>query len=141
MSDKMRQQLESGNISGSPYSQHIGIRYCSADNGNSHLQLATTSHTRNFNGVTHGGAIFSLVDAAMGIALFTLLDETLSTATLESKINYIRPVHEGTIDCYSEVIHLGSRTAVLEARVEQNGLLMAKSSATFALINRENLKA
>ncbi len=136
----MREQLKSGHIAGSPYSQHLGIRYCSVANGNSHLQLTTAPFTRNFNGVTHGGAIFSLVDAAMGVALFSKIQGGYSTATIESKINYIRAVHDGIIDCYSEVIHLGSRTAVLEARVEQDGLLMAKSSAIFALITRADVK-
>ncbi|MCL6414383.1 PaaI family thioesterase [Aestuariirhabdus sp. Z084] len=140
MSAKMRQQLESGKIAGSPYSQHLGIRYCSVGEGTAHLQLSTADHTRNFNGVTHGGALFSLADAAMGVALFSQTPEGLSTATLESKINFTRPLHEGTVDCFSEVLHLGSRTAVLEARLEQEGLLIAKASATFALITPKDLR-
>ncbi|WP_207905863.1 PaaI family thioesterase [Aestuariirhabdus litorea] len=140
MSTLMRQQLESGEIAGSPFSQHLGIRYCSVGEGRAHLQLSTAPFTRNFNGVTHGGALFSLVDAAMGVALFSRTPEGLSTATLESKINYTRAVHEGTVDCYSEVLHLGSRTALLEARIEQDGQLVAKASATFALITQQDLK-
>jgi len=119
---------------GSDYSRHLGIDFLDADEGCSRLSMDILPLHANMRGHVHGGALFSLVDAGMGIALYSLLPDNLAAATIESKINYLKAVTRGQLICESRVIHLGSRTAVLEADVMQDGQPVVRALATFALI-------
>ncbi len=119
---------------GSAYSRHLGIDFLDADEGCSRLSMDILPFHANMRGHVHGGALFSLVDAGMGIALYSRLPDNLVAATIESKINYLKAVTKGQLICESRVIHLGSRTAVLEADVMQDGQPVVRALATFALI-------
>ncbi|GAA4650433.1 PaaI family thioesterase [Kistimonas scapharcae] len=119
---------------GSAYSRHLGIDFLDADEGCSRLSMDIQPFHANMRGHVHGGALFSLVDAGMGIALYSRLPDNLAAATIESKINYLKAVTKGQLICESRVIHLGSRTAVLEADVMQDGQPVVRALATFALI-------
>ena len=81
-----------------------------------------------------GAALFSLIDTAMGQASHSLGDGGPSSVTLECKINYIRPVSEGSVLCHAKVLHAGRRTQVVEAEVLQGDKLVAKAQGTFACV-------
>lgn len=118
---------------GTRYSRHLGIRYVELADGRAVTEIDMTQHLENVVGGFHGGAAFSLIDCAMGAAVYSLLGPDELTATLEAKTNYIRPVQSGLIRCEAKVIHRGRRTAVLEAEVTADGKLVAKASGTFAI--------
>lgn len=46
-------------------------------------------------GILHGGAITSLMDATCGVAVFLALDEPRPCATLDLRIDYMRPAEPG----------------------------------------------
>ena len=70
----------------------------------------------------------------MGQASHSLGDGGPSSVTLECKINYIRPVSEGSVLCHAKVLHAGRRTQVVEAEVLQGDKLVAKAQGTFACV-------
>ena len=82
----------------------------------------------------HGGALFSLVDIAMGLACSSTHGFDQQSATIECKINYIRAVSDGEVMCTARVIHPGRRTLVVEADVMQGDKLVAKAQGTFAVL-------
>ena len=43
------------------------------------------------NGIAHGGAIATLIDSAMAIAIMALLAENERTVTVDLTIHYLRP--------------------------------------------------
>lgn len=118
---------------GSGFSRHLAIRYVEVDNGRAVTEVEMAPHLENVVRGFHGGAAFSLIDCAMGAAVYSLLDANELAATLEAKTNYIRPVRQGLIRCEARVIHKGRRTAVLDADVTCDGKLIAKASGTFAI--------
>ncbi|MGZ3899899.1 MAG: PaaI family thioesterase [Bacteroidia bacterium] len=74
----------------------------------------------------HGGAVASLVDAALGVAgLSIVYKENKVVSTVEYKINFLSPV-------------LLNDKLVAKAKVEQRGKRILVSSCDVFCINREN---
>ncbi|MBU0902013.1 MAG: PaaI family thioesterase [Gammaproteobacteria bacterium] len=118
----------------SAFSRLLGLNILQVGGGEARVRLALTNDLRNLHGKLHGGALFSLIDTAMGQASHSLGDGGPSSVTLECKINYIRPVADGSVLCHAKVLHAGRRTQVVEAEVWQEDKLIAKAQGTFACI-------
>ena len=118
----------------SAFSELIGCRVQSVEDGVAHVALSLEPQLRNRGGKLHGGALFSLVDISMGLACSSSHGFDQQSATIECKINYIRAVSEGEVLCIAKVIHPGRRTLVVEADVFQNDKLVAKAQGTFAVL-------
>ncbi|MBN1196069.1 MAG: PaaI family thioesterase [Candidatus Aminicenantes bacterium] len=117
------------------FHNHLGMTLVDARKGWSRMEMAVKPELINVFGQVHGGAIFSLVDTAMGAALAGLLDAGEGMTTVEAKINYIRPITEKTVIVEAEVLHRGRRTAVLEARVTDDcGLAAARALGTYLIL-------
>lgn len=87
----------------------------------------------NPHGVLHGGVLYSMADQGMGAAVYTVLDEGESCATIEVKIVYLAPVRDGVVTCDSRVINRGKRVITLESEVRTPDRLVAKALGTFAV--------
>jgi len=118
----------------SAYSQLLGCRVQRLDTGVAEVALALEPHLRNRGQKLHGGAIFSLVDIAMGLACSASHGFDQQSVTIECKINYLRAVSEGDVLCTARVLHAGRRTLVVEADVVQSDKLVAKAQGTFAVL-------
>ncbi|WP_449434827.1 PaaI family thioesterase [Pseudomonas putida] len=118
----------------SAFSQLLGTRLQRLDTGVAEVALAVAEQLRNRGQKLHGGAIFSLVDIAMGLACSTSHGFDRQSVTIECKINYLRAVGDGEVLCTARVLHAGRRTLVVEADVVQGDKLVAKAQGTFAVI-------
>ena len=118
----------------SAYFRELGCQVRRLDVGVAEVALPMAAHLRNRGQVMHGGAIFSLVDIAMGLACSTSHGFDNQSVTLECKINYLRAVSEGEVICKAQVLHAGRRTMVVEAEVLQGEKLMAKAQGTFVVL-------
>lgn len=118
----------------SAFSRLLGLDILQVGGGEARVRLTVNDDLRNLHGKLHGGALFSLIDTAMGQASHSLTDGSASTVTLECKINYIRPVADASVLCHAKVLHAGRRTQVVEAEVWQEEKLVAKAQGTFACI-------
>ncbi|GAB3379817.1 PaaI family thioesterase [Azotobacter armeniacus] len=116
----------------SAFGRLLGLETLAAGGGEATVRLAMHDGLRNLHGKLHGGALFSLIDSAMGQASHSLGDGTPDSVTPECKVNYIRPVSAGELTCRAWVEHNGKRTQVIEAEVHQAGKLVAKALTTFA---------
>ncbi|MCI3947715.1 PaaI family thioesterase [Pseudomonas syringae] len=118
----------------SAYLKMLGCELRRLDEGVAEVALPLEAHLRNRGNVMHGGAIFSLVDIAMGLACSSAHGFDQRSVTIECKINYVRGVSEGEVLCIAKVLHAGRRTLVVEAEVVQSDKLVAKAQGTFAVI-------
>ena len=118
----------------SAFFQLLGCRLHSLETGVAQVALLLEPQLRNRGGKLHGGALFSLVDIAMGLACSSTHGFDQQSATIECKINYIRAVSDGEVLCTARVIHPGRRTLVVEADVLQGDKLVAKAQGTFAVL-------
>lgn len=118
----------------SAFGRLLGLEILKAEGGEAILSLKMHDGLRNLHGKLHGGALFSLIDTAMGQASHSLNGGEPNSVTLECKINYIRPVTDGELFCRAWVVHGGRRTQVLEAEVHLGEKLVAKAQSTFACL-------
>ena len=91
-------------------------------------------------GVVHGGYAMTLLDSAMGCAVHTTLAADEAYTTLETKVNFVRPItlETGRMRCEGVVLHRGGKVATAEGRLiaEQTGKLLAHRTSTCLVFKR-----
>lgn len=89
-------------------------------------------------GVVHGGFAMTLLDSAMGCAIHSTLAAGEAYTSLETKVNFIRPItmNTGRVRCEGVVIHRGGRVATAEGKLiaEKTGKLLAHGTTTCLLM-------
>jgi acyl-CoA thioesterase len=82
----------------------------------------------------HGGVLYTLLDSAMGRAVLSALPQGRGCATVECKINFFRPVQNGSLVATAKLVNLSRSVAYAEGSVvNAEGKLVARSSGTFFL--------
>jgi uncharacterized protein (TIGR00369 family) len=115
----------------------LGIRLESAGDGCTRYYLDPNPATINAMFLVHGGVLATLMDTAMGSAVFTTLGDGTTYTTLELKVNFIRPVTmDGSrLTCDAEAVHVGRRIATAEGRItDAAGKLIAHGSTTILVM-------
>ncbi len=100
------------------------------------MTLPIGEYLYNPIGSVHGGAAATLLDSVMGCAVHSLLAQGQSYATLEIKINYLRPMTDALVEVLAEgkVINAGRRAAFAEGKItDANGKIYATGSTTCAI--------
>ena len=124
-----------------PYWSTIGMEVLTADLGVATVRVRYGTGLLNSNRVVHGGVIFSAADAAIAVALLSLLKAGDRIATIEMKINFVRAVAEKDVIAEARIVHPGSRTAVGEATVRDSaGNLVARALATYSIAKHDKSK-
>jgi len=98
-----------------PYAELLGIELLDVKPGYSRLSMVVREDMVNFNGIPHGGAIFSLADEAFGVASNS---HGQVAVALNIEISYLRMVVPGTkLIAEATEEHLGKRTALYHITV------------------------
>jgi acyl-CoA thioesterase len=117
----------------SPFRELVGVTFTKVESGYSHCVLEVDKKLLNAAGIVHGGAIYTLSDSGMGVALYSFIDEGELFLTIEANIFYFKAVSSGTLTCESRVVHRGKRIAVIEADIKNEGKVVAKAMGTFSI--------
>ncbi|MEP7339017.1 MAG: PaaI family thioesterase [Acidobacteriota bacterium] len=89
----------------------------------------------------HGGAIYSLADAAAAHALMTLILPDQYPTTVEQRINFLKAVKDQDVFCEANIVHLGKTLAYAEVTMTAaDGTLIAKSTATLMRLDAARVK-
>jgi len=116
------------------FGRHVGIRWVGAEKGRGRFYVDVADIHMNPNGVVHGGVTYSLVDQAMGAALYSTLQPGEAGTTLEIKINYVRAVKEGRLTCEAWIVEREGDIAVLESEVLAGDTLICKGLGTYMVL-------
>jgi len=127
--------MSKGELPSSPYGDFLGIEIVEAAGGKSVCHLQLKDHHMNTGGRVHGGVLTSLADTAAGVAVRSIRPEGKSSATTDLSIGFIRPPLGESIEAHAEVIHAGKRLFRTEIAVYSDGKLVAKTNATFMLVD------
>lgn len=79
-----------------------------------------------------GGVIMALMDFCIHHAVHSLLAPNELHATIEMKLNFIRPGQPGVLTAEANVVNKGSRFAIVEGTItqEETGKLVAQTLTT-----------
>ncbi len=116
-----------------PFPALLGVEVENLEYGSACIKLPFRSQLTQGQDYVHGGAITSICDSAVALALATMIDRGEYMLTIELKTNYTAPADD---DVFAEarIIHKGNHTAVGEVDVSKSdGTLVAKSIVTYFL--------
>jgi uncharacterized protein (TIGR00369 family) len=140
MLKRVRKMIESGK-SFMPFATLLGFRVKSVELGQAVIEIEMTEHHVNPSGTMHGGVFCAIADTAMGVAFATMLEEGEALATLELKINYLKPLWNGKILALGKVVKKGRTTALVECDIlDENKQLVARASSTYMAISGDQAK-
>src|SRR5206468_76658 len=115
-------------------SEFLGFRFESPGR----IRLAIRPELINLGGLLSGAVAFSMIDYAMGSALWPHIAEDEAIATLNIAINYVATARDGDIVCEALVERRNRRAATLTGRVETDaGRLLASAIGSFTIFPRK----
>ena len=116
------------------FAELVGFEVFPESDGTGKGQLTVSERHPNPNGVVHGGALFTLVDTAMGASLMQQLDEGEICATLQISMNFLRPVVGGVVECEARVVSKGRRFANVRGELYVQEKLVGTADGNFAIM-------
>ncbi len=112
------------------YYKHLGMTIEQLACQHCIIKMGIIPELTNGIGIAHGGAIASLADASMGLAIRSC---GKNAVTVDLNINFMSPGENGdTLYGYASILKYGNRIIVAESEIKnQARKLIAKTRATF----------
>ena len=120
-------------VEGVEYTKHLEIKDIGIDDEDRYSIYVDVSDIHlNRSGQMHGGMVATLLDAALGRAVYAQLPDDCVCPTVEMKVNYFRPGLQGRLTARGKLLNRSKTLAYAEGEVlNEEGKLLAKASATF----------
>jgi uncharacterized protein (TIGR00369 family) len=119
-------------IDRSPFEVLLGLRIEEAVDGRAVLTLPFALKLSNGGGVMHGGAMTTLADTAVAMAIKSLLPPGTTFATIELSMEFIAPVLSGQVTARAKVHGPEGRSFHGECDlVDENGAHYARFKSVF----------
>ncbi len=114
----------------------LGIEIDLIEPGRAVLGVEVREELLQLQGVLHGGAMASLIDTAVAMAIVGVSEPEDRFTTVELKINYLAPVRDGRVTADARIIRDGRRIIVADCDAfDAGGRLVAKGLLTYIRLN------
>lgn len=131
-------QLVDGKRPPPPIADLIGFTLTAVTHGEAVIELAAGRQHANPMGTLHGGVLCDIADAAMGIAYASTLAEAETFATLELKINFLKPVWTTKLRASGRLVKGGKTVGFLQCDItDEQQSLVARASSTCMTLRGE----
>jgi uncharacterized protein (TIGR00369 family) len=135
--DELR-QLVDGKRPPPPIAALIGFTLSAVSPGEAVIDLEAGRKHANPMGTLHGGVLCDIADAAMGVAYASTLAEGESFATIELKINFLKPVWNAKLRAIGRVVKRGKTLGFVECDItDEHQTLVARASSTCMTLRGE----
>jgi uncharacterized protein (TIGR00369 family) len=134
--DMLRAMIE-GRLPAPPIAEPLGFRLVEVEQGRAVFEGTPGPHLLNPLGSVHGGYALTLIDSACGCAVHSELDAGIGYTTVETKVNFTRPIdpNGGPVRCEGRVLSRGRQIATSEASLRSaDGRLLAHGTSTLILL-------
>ena len=130
--------IRDGHVAAPPIAELLGFQLVEVEPGHAVFECTPGKQHYNPLGVVHGGLAMTLLDSAMGCSVQTQMPAGTGYTTLEAKTNLVRAITAttGKLRAIGKLVHLGSRIATAEGRLEDaSGKLYAHATTTCLVLN------
>jgi uncharacterized protein (TIGR00369 family) len=135
------QQIHDGTRPPPPIAALLGFTLSAVAPGEALIELVAGRQHANPMGTLHGGVLCDIADAAMGIAYASMLAEGETFATLELKINFLKPVWTGKLRAVGRSVKRGKTVGLLECDItDEHQSLVARASSTCMTLRGEEAR-
>lgn len=113
------QRVVSGEIGGVPIGETLGFRLVEVEKGRVALLGNPDLRSYNLVGTVHGGWGAAILDSALALSVFSIVEADQGFTTVDIRINYLRPLtmETGEVRAEGRVIQAGRRLAYCEAKL------------------------
>jgi uncharacterized protein (TIGR00369 family) len=122
-----------GTVPNPPISELLNFHLTEVEHGRAAFEGVPEFRHYNPIGTVHGGFAATLLDSALGCAVFSTVVKGETWTTLELKFNLVRPLSEdtGPVRAEGRIIHRGRTVATAEGDLKDRaGKLYAHASTT-----------
>jgi len=133
---EMLRKMIAGELPRPPIGEPMNFRLAEVEKGRAVFEGVATPSLLNPLGAVHGGWALTLIDSACGCAVHTELDAGIGYTTVETKVNFTRPIAPGsTVRCEGRVLSRGRQIATAEAYLRSGeGKLLAHGTSTLIIL-------
>lgn len=133
--DPLVEEAIRSRVGASAFREWFGLELIAFEDGSSELALDVQPHHLNPGGIVHGGVIATLLDAAIGLALRTMMDTQTRHVTLTLDVQYLGMAGLGMLTARGTAVHAGTRTGYGEGSLHaSDGTLVARANARFMMV-------
>lgn len=131
-------EIIAGRLPAPPMARLMDIRLTGVEAGRAVFVATPGESQYNPHGVVHGGFGATLLDSAMGCAVYTTLEAGDLYTTLELKINFLKPLSAaaGEVRGIGTLVHASRTVAFAEGRIEGRDGTLYGFATTTCLIRR-----
>jgi uncharacterized protein (TIGR00369 family) len=109
--------------------------------GTSVLRYPYKKEFTQYQGAVQGGIVAAYADAAVAVAMRSLIPEDRDMVTTDLHVQFIRPITSGPIVARGDVVHRGKTLMLGTATVEvEGGAICARCTATYMIVDPRGLK-
>ena len=122
-----------------PFAATLGVELMAAAPDEVRLRLRWSPELTTAGAIMHGGALMALADMAGAVCAYLNLPQgATSTATIESKTNFLRALRDGHVDAVAHPLHVGRTTIVVDTdlRDADDGLVARTTQTQVVLRER-----
>lgn len=133
--------MVNGTLPQPPMCATLGFHLAAVSDGYARFEGLPEFRHYNPIGTVHGGFAATLLDSALGCAIFSTLAKGETWTTLELKLNMVRPIgaDTGPVQAEGRVIHRGRTVATSDGTVKDRaGKLYAHASTTCMIFPAKN---
>jgi uncharacterized protein (TIGR00369 family) len=132
------QAIMAGELPAPPMAKTLDFSLVEVRDGTAAFEGEPSEAFLNPMGAVHGGWALTLVDRATGCAALSLLPPGAAYRTIETKVNFSRPIMKdaGRVRAEATVVARGRRIISAEARVtDARGRVLAHGTSTLMVLN------
>jgi uncharacterized protein (TIGR00369 family) len=134
---EMLRAIIAGELPAPPIGATMGFRLVEVAPGHAVFEGMPGPALLNPLGQVHGGVALTLIDSAAGCAVHSELPAGVGYTTVETKVNFTRPINPdgGAVRCEGKVLTRGRQIATAEARLlSAEGKILAHGTSTLIIL-------
>jgi uncharacterized protein (TIGR00369 family) len=134
---EMLEAIVAGELPSPPIGATMGFRLVEVAPGRAVFEARPGPDLLNPLGQVHGGVALTLIDSAAGCAVHTELPAGVGYTTVETKVNFTRPIAAdgAAVRCEGRVVSRGRTIATAEAYLRsEEGKLLAHGTSTLIIL-------